>query len=93
MPDVHRVHHGKNEIYIDKNYAEVFSVWDRLFGTYVEYTEQPHYGILKPVDDNSFVDIQFSTWKDLSHDFKRSKGVAEKMKVLFMPPGWKLPST
>ena len=93
MPDVHRVHHGKNEIYLDKNYAEVFSVWDRLFGTYVEYTEQPQYGILKPVNDNSFIDIQFSPWKDLAYDFKRSKGAVNKMRVLFMPPGWKLPTT
>ena len=87
-PDVHRVHHGKNAIYLDKNYAEVFSVWDRLFGTYVEYTERPQYGILKPVNDNSFIDIQFSQWKSLVSDFKRHKGISNKMKVLFMPPGW-----
>jgi sterol desaturase/sphingolipid hydroxylase (fatty acid hydroxylase superfamily) len=90
MPDVHRVHHGKNQIYLDRNYAEVFSIWDRLFGTYIEYSEQPVYGILKPVDDNSFIDIQFSPWKDLARDFGNAKSWPDKLKVLFMPPGWKL---
>ena len=91
MPDVHRVHHGKNEVYIDRNYAEMFSIWDRLFGTYTEYSEQPVYGIIKPVDDNSFIAIQFSPWKDLANDLRASTGWANKVRVLLRPPGWKNP--
>jgi sterol desaturase/sphingolipid hydroxylase (fatty acid hydroxylase superfamily) len=90
MPDVHRVHHGKNRIYLDRNYAEIFSFWDRLFGTYTEYSEQPVYGILKPVDDNSFMEIQFSPWKQLARDFKNVKGWRNKMNVLLKPPGWEI---
>jgi sterol desaturase/sphingolipid hydroxylase (fatty acid hydroxylase superfamily) len=86
-PDVHRVHHGKNQSYIDKNYAEIFSFWDQLFGTYTEYTEPPVYGLLRPVDDNSFMEIQLTPWRDLVRDVKAGKGFVNKMKVLLMPPG------
>jgi sterol desaturase/sphingolipid hydroxylase (fatty acid hydroxylase superfamily) len=87
MPDVHRVHHGKNQIYIDRNYAEIFSVWDRLFGTYTEYSEPPVYGILRPVDDDNFFAIQFSPWQDLTRDLRASAGWKSKLKILWMPPG------
>jgi sterol desaturase/sphingolipid hydroxylase (fatty acid hydroxylase superfamily) len=86
-PDVHRVHHGKNYQYLDRNYSEIFSVWDRLLGTYEEYNERPDYGILKPVNPNSFADIQFSPWRDLYFDFKVATGV-NKVKILLRPPGW-----
>ena len=85
-PDMHRVHHGKNARYIDRNYAEILSLWDRCLGTYQEYEEQPIYGILKPVDPNSFTSIQFSPWKDLFTDVKKAPGIMNKLKVLFWPP-------
>jgi len=87
-PDVHRVHHGKNDHYVDRNYAEILSLWDRLLGTYQEYNEAPVYGIIKPVDANSFRSIQFSPWKELYFDLKKTASVKNKVKVLFMPPGW-----
>jgi len=86
-PDVHRVHHGKNVQYIDKNFAEVLSIWDRLFGTYVEYDEQPVYGILKPIDADNFYDIQFGQFKDLFADLGKTKGLKNKLIVALMPPG------
>ena len=86
-PDVHRAHHGKNEIYLDKNYSEIFSVWDRLFGTYVEYSEPPVYGILQPVDDNDFLQIQFSPWQGLMRELKATKGFTSKLRLLLEPPG------
>ena len=88
-PDVHRAHHGKNEIYLDRNYSEIFSVWDRLFGTYVEYSEPPVYGILQPVDDNDFLQIQFSPWQGLMKELKATKGFTNKLRLLFEPPGRK----
>jgi sterol desaturase/sphingolipid hydroxylase (fatty acid hydroxylase superfamily) len=86
-PDVHRVHHGKNAQYIDKNYAGVLSIWDRLFGTYVEYNEQPVYGILKPVDANNFFDIQFAEFNALYADVRATRGWANKLKLTLKPPG------
>jgi sterol desaturase/sphingolipid hydroxylase (fatty acid hydroxylase superfamily) len=85
-PDVHRVHHGKNAQYIDKNYAEILSVWDRLLGTYEEYDERPEYGILKPVNPNGFADIQFSSWRALYRDVKGTAGLGNKLKVILSPP-------
>ncbi|HWB62627.1 MAG TPA: sterol desaturase family protein [Chitinophagales bacterium] len=87
-PDVHRVHHGKNYQYLDRNYSEIFSFWDRLFGTYEEFKQQPDYGILKPVDTESFFAIQFGLFKDLIKDVQETKGWKNKLKLLYMPPGW-----
>ncbi len=87
-PDVHRVHHGKNIIYLDRNYAEIFSFWDRIFGTYEEYEERPDYGVLKDIDSNNFFQIQFDVWKDLWNDLKKYKGIKNKLLLIFMPPGW-----
>src|SRR5688572_11785803 len=48
-PSHHRVHHGVNNPYLDKNYAGVLIIWDRLFGSFVQETETPRYGIIKPL--------------------------------------------
>ncbi|MGH9818556.1 MAG: sterol desaturase family protein, partial [Pyrinomonadaceae bacterium] len=48
-PSHHRVHHGVNDIYLDRNYAGVLIVWDRLFGSFTDETETPQYGIIKPL--------------------------------------------
>lgn len=87
-PDVHRVHHGKNHQYLDTNYSEILSIWDRLFGTYKEYEEQPVYGILKPVDPNNFFDVQFGQFKALVAEMKETPGLMNKIKLALMPPGW-----
>lgn len=87
-PDVHRVHHGKNYRYLDRNYAEVFSVWDRLFGTYQEYDEKPVYGVLKDINPDNFWQVQFHAWIDLWNDLKQTNGWLNKLKLLYMPPGW-----
>lgn len=87
-PDVHRVHHGKNYQYLDKNYSEILSIWDRMFGTYEEYHERPVFGVLKPVNDNSFVDINVSPFKDLYKDLRSVNGFGDRMKILLKKPGW-----
>lgn len=87
-PDVHRVHHGKNVRYLDMNYSEILSVWDRLFGTYKEYDEKPEYGILRPINPDSFWEVQLTPWKDLWHDINTTSGIRNKLKIMFMPPGW-----
>lgn len=87
-PDVHRVHHGKNVQYLDMNYSEILSIWDRMFGTYAEYDEKPEYGILKQIDTNDFMEVQFHPWKDLYRDLRDTGGLKNKLKLLIMPPGW-----
>jgi len=87
-PDVHRVHHGKNVRYLDRNYSEVFSFWDRILATYQEYDEKPDYGVMKPIDDDNFYEVQVHAWKDLYYDLKATIGLKNKLKLLIMPPGW-----
>lgn len=87
-PDVHRVHHGRNYRYLDMNYAEVFSIWDRMFGTYKEYDEKPDYGVLRPLDPDNFLEVQTHAWVDLWRDLKAEKSWHNRLKLLFMPPGW-----
>lgn len=87
-PDVHRVHHGRNVRYLDMNYSEILSIWDRMFGTYTEYDEKPEYGILKQIDSDNFYEVQVHAWRDLYFDIKETKGLKNKIKLLLMPPGW-----
>jgi sterol desaturase/sphingolipid hydroxylase (fatty acid hydroxylase superfamily) len=49
-PSRHRVHHGMDAEYLDKNYGGILIVWDRLFGTYCDEAFRPHYGLTKPVN-------------------------------------------
>lgn len=87
-PDVHRVHHSKNPRYLDMNYSEVLSVWDRLFGTYQEYDEKPVYGVMKEIDPDNFWEVQTHAWRELWADIKETRGWRNKLKLLYMPPGW-----
>lgn len=73
-PSAHRVHHGSNELYIDKNFGGVLMVWDRLFGTYQPETEKVRYGITTGfVSHNPFV-LVFHGFVDLFRGRMRHKG-------------------
>lgn len=90
-PSLHRVHHGRNAIYIDKNYGSTFLVWDQLFGTYQEETEKVEYGIKSPyVDNNPFTAIGHH-YRYLWQVMRSTPRWADKLKVLVMPPEWKPP--
>ncbi|MDC3362559.1 sterol desaturase family protein [Gammaproteobacteria bacterium] len=89
-PSNHRVHHARNDQYVDKNYGGVFIIWDRLFGTFQdELAEEPAvYGLRKPL--NSWNPLWANThvyWR-LLIDFVKMKGIKNKVQLLFKPPGW-----
>ncbi|MGI9232593.1 MAG: sterol desaturase family protein [Woeseiaceae bacterium] len=87
-PSHHRVHHGSNDKYIDKNYAGIFIVWDRLFGTFAEEKETVVYGITRPVDSvNPFV-VFFHGLARLGQQVAKTKGLQNKLALLIKPPGW-----
>ena len=69
-PSHHRVHHASNPRYLDRNYAGVLMVWDRLFGTFAEECEQepPRYGIVKNIDTFNPVRIAFHEWTSIARD-------------------------
>ena len=91
-PSLHRVHHGKNDIYIDKNYGSVFSIWDRLFGTFQEETEPVEYGIKAEYrDSNPLIAVGFH-YHYLWQHIQSASRIIDKFKMPFMPPEW-IPTT
>ncbi len=90
-PSQHRVHHAINPIYIDKNMAAIFSVWDRLFGTFQEEldSEPPVYGTLKPSKSWNPIWINFQHLWQITQDAWYAKNWIDKLKIWFMPTGWR----
>lgn len=88
-PTHHRVHHGINPRYLDKNFGGSFIVWDKMFGTYAEETEPVVYGVLRPVNTWSPIEINLQYWRLLWRDFKDAPLIADKLRLWFMPNGWR----
>ncbi|MGB0523677.1 MAG: sterol desaturase family protein [Flammeovirgaceae bacterium] len=90
-PSQHRVHHAINPIYLDKNLGQIFCIWDRLFGTFQEELEEvpPVYGITRPVHTWNPIKINFQHLFLLISDAWRAKNWADKLKIWFMPVGWR----
>ena len=88
-PSSHRVHHGSNECYIDKNYGNLLIVWDRLFGTFAEEIEPVRFGIRENVNTFNPIKITFMFWQQMVLDFKNSKNQKERLLSFFGKPEWK----
>ena len=88
-PSSHRVHHGSNECYIDKNYGNLLIVWDRLFGTFAEEVEPVKFGIRDNVKTYNPIKITFMFWGQMIHDFKKSTNTRGKLLSFFGRPEWK----
>lgn len=87
-PSHHRVHHGRDPKYIDKNHAGSLIIWDRMFGTFQEEEEKPTYGITKPINSWNAVWANFSHYAEMAHDLKRIPKWKDRIRYLFMKPGW-----
>lgn len=90
-PSHHRVHHALNKEYIDKNYGQIFIVWDKLFGTFQEELKEVPavYGITRPVRTWNPIRINFQHMGLLFKDAWRTKNWKDKFRVWFMPTGWR----
>lgn len=90
-PSQHRVHHAINDVYIDKNLAAIFCVWDRAFGTFQEELEDvpPVYGVLKPANTWNPILINFQHIWRLIKDAWRTNNWLDKLRIWFMPTGWR----
>ena len=86
-PSHHRVHHGINPAYIDKNHAGVFIAWDRWFGTFVEEGEEPIYGTVQPFRSADPLWANVEPLLKLTH-LSRSLRGWDRLKVWFAPPEW-----
>ncbi len=87
-PSHHRVHHGSDKKYLDRNHGGILIIWDRLFGTFQKEEEHPTYGLTKNIKSYNPFYIAFHEWVDMLKDFFRAKSLREKIMYIFGPPGW-----
>jgi len=85
-PSGHRVHHGANPEYIDKNYGGVFIFWDILFGTFEPETKPVDYGLTKNINTYNPITITFHEWQAWLKDVVKSKSLREAFNHTFLPP-------
>jgi sterol desaturase/sphingolipid hydroxylase (fatty acid hydroxylase superfamily) len=90
-PSNHRVHHASNPRYLDRNYAGVLMLWDRLFGTYVaeRADDPPRYGIVKNIATHNPLRIAFHEWLAMAADLRGARSAGEALHLMFGPPGWR----
>lgn len=87
-PSHHRVHHGANPQYIDRNYAGIFILWDRMFGTFEPEREPVRYGLTHNIGTFNPLRIAFHEWHDLARDVLGARRLRDALGYLVMPPGW-----
>ena len=89
-PSHHRVHHARNPLYRDKNYCNTLMLWDWLFGTLQAELPgvKPEYGLIRSVNSESFMDVQFSEVAMLMKDVWTAPRYMDKLRYALMPPGW-----
>lgn len=87
-PETHKVHHGTQSHYIDRNFAEVTVIFDRLFGTFMPIKEEPEVGLVNRVDDNNPLTAQFVGLRQLKARMDRADSWGDKLAYLWRPPEW-----
>jgi sterol desaturase/sphingolipid hydroxylase (fatty acid hydroxylase superfamily) len=86
-PSHHRVHHGRNPQYIDKNYAGILIIWDKLFGTFEPEVDTVIYGITKPINSFNPLKVTFSEWRDMFTEVTATGlSLKQRLRILFAPP-------
>lgn len=87
-PSHHRVHHGKNEIYLDRNFGGALIIWDRLFGTFTAERDDTRatYGLLGVPASSNPVKVTFREWLEIARDLRRARGWRQRLRLLFGPP-------
>lgn len=87
-PSHHRVHHGSEPEYVDRNYGAILIVWDRLFGTYAVEAQTPRYGLVRDFDSRNPVKVWFSELPQLGRDLASARSLGDVLGYLFSRPGW-----
>ncbi len=87
-PSHHRVHHGMDPEYLDKNYGGILIIWDRMFGSFAPENFRPHYGLTKQVDTFNIVTLQFHEYASIIADVRGATRWRDRLGYIFGPPGW-----
>jgi sterol desaturase/sphingolipid hydroxylase (fatty acid hydroxylase superfamily) len=88
-PSHHRVHHGVNPAYQDRNYAGVFIVWDRWFGTFTPEREEPVYGLTTPLRSWNPLWAQVHQYVTIARNVMRARSWSDRWHHVFGAPGWR----
>lgn len=88
-PSVHRVHHGSNSKYLDKNYGGVLMIWDKLFGTFQREEEKVIYGLTKNINSNNPITINFVEYKNIWNDVKKCRNWSDRFRIIFGGLAWR----
>jgi sterol desaturase/sphingolipid hydroxylase (fatty acid hydroxylase superfamily) len=87
-PSHHRVHHGTNPEYIDRNYGGILIIWDKLFGTFEPERKPVVYGTVTPLRSWNPLWANVVYWQKIGQSLAAFRGLGSKLRVLFGPPGW-----
>ncbi len=90
-PSHHRVHHARNPRYLDRNYAGILIIWDRMFSTFEPELDEepPRYGIVKNLGDFNIVRVAFHEWIGIGRDLAKARSARDVLGYVFGPPGWR----
>jgi len=87
-PSHHRVHHGTDKLYIDKNYGGIFILWDRIFGSFQPEVFRPHYGLTKQVSTFNVWSLQTHEYAAIARDVRQATRWRDRIGYALGPPGW-----
>ena len=88
-PSHHRVHHASNPEYIDRNYAGVLIVWDRIFGTFAPERTPVVYGLVKNITSHNPLVVAFHEYAAIGRDLRDARSTRERIGILWHGPGWR----
>jgi sterol desaturase/sphingolipid hydroxylase (fatty acid hydroxylase superfamily) len=88
-PSHHRVHHGANEQYLDRNYGGILIIWDRLFGTFIGEDERVRYGLTKNIETFNPIKVAFGEYGALLRDVRAATGWRTRLELALRGPGWR----
>ena len=87
-PSHHRVHHGANVEYLDKNHAGILIIWDKMFGTFEPERKRVEFGLTKNIETFHPLRISFHEVASIGRDVARAPTLRAKLGYIFCPPGW-----
>jgi sterol desaturase/sphingolipid hydroxylase (fatty acid hydroxylase superfamily) len=87
-PSHHRVHHGSNNEYLDRNYGGILIVWDRIFGSFEPEGARVIYGLTKNIETSNPMRVAFHEFADIWRDVRRAQTWRERASYVFGHPGW-----
>lgn len=87
-PSHHRVHHGSDPLYLDRNYAGILIIWDRLFGSFQAEVHRPTYGLTTPIGTYNILTLQYGEYRKMIRDVRGAVRWRDRLGYVFGPPGW-----